>query len=77
MKGVQRGVFDMSEQFRRGLVFGLYATDGGNSRRIYTTSKRLADDMETIFTTLGIQCKIDVSDRRAEGCIIGGQRFNL
>ncbi len=75
-KGLRHNVFALSEQFRRGVIFGLYATDGGNSRRIYTTSKRLTEDMETLFTTLGMQCRIDVSDRREEGCVIHGKEYN-
>lgn len=55
-----------SEEFRRGIVDGLYDTDGGNSNRIYTTSPILKEHIELLFTSLGINTIIDISDRTGE-----------
>lgn len=65
-----------SEEFRRGIVDGYYATDGGNSNRIYTTSSGLVDDMEALFTSLGIHTVIDVTDRTDEPVIIRDKAYN-
>lgn len=66
-----------SAQFRRGILDGYYATDGGNSNRIYTTSKDMAYCMEALITSLGMQSIIDVSDRTGDGeVVIRGQKYN-
>lgn len=63
--------------FRKGIVDGLYLTDGGNSNRIYTTSKTLIDNLEALFTSLGKSTVINVSDRTGESIVvIRGQTFN-
>lgn len=59
-----------SVDFRQGIVDGYYLTDGGNSNRIYTTSRELISCMEALFTSLGKQTIIDVSDRRDEDVVI-------
>lgn len=64
-----------SSAFRRGVIDGYYVTDGGNSNRIYTTSKKLVSQMEVLFTSLGIPTIIDESDRTDEPVIIRGQEF--
>lgn len=66
----------MSLEFRRGILDGFYATDGGNSDRIYTTSKNLAHQMEAMLTTMGIQTIIDVSNRTDEKVVVRGKEFN-
>ena len=65
-----------SVAFRNGIKDGFYMTDGGNSCRIYTTSKSLAGQMEALLTSLGLQSIIDVSDRTDEPVIIRGESFN-
>jgi anaerobic ribonucleoside-triphosphate reductase len=65
-----------SEQCRKGILDGWYATDGGNSNRCYSVSKKLIDQMETLCTTLGIQTRIDVFDRRDEETYIRGEKIN-
>ena len=66
-----------SLSFRRGILDGMYLTDGGNSNRIYSSSKELIDDMEVLCTSLGIPTIIDVSDRTGEGrVVIDGREFN-
>lgn len=61
-----------STEFRRGIIDGMYATDGGNSNRIYTSSPELAKDLETILTSLGRQSIVDCSDRTNEPVVIRG-----
>ena len=66
-----------STEFRKGILDGYYLTDGGNSNRIYTTSKELAENIETLCTSLGITTIINKSDRRGEGkVVIRGKSFN-
>lgn len=65
-----------SEAFRKGILDGWYNTDGGNSNRCYTTSKELAEDMEVLITSLGMQSIINVSDRTEETIIIRGEEYN-
>ena len=65
-----------SEEFRRGILDGWYNTDGGNSNRCYTTSKELAEDMEVLITSLGMQSIINVSDRTNEKLIIREEEFD-
>ena len=65
-----------SEEFRRGILDGWYNTDGGNSNRCYTTSKELAEDMEALITSLGMQSVINISDRTEEPIIIRGEEYN-
>ena len=63
--------------FRQGILDGLYATDGGNSNRIYSTSKKQTYSIEALITSLGLVSIIDVSDRTGEGnVIIRGESFN-
>lgn len=62
--------------FRRGILDGWYATDGGNSNRCYTTSPKLAACMEALITSLGMQCVINVSDRTNEKVVIRDKEFN-
>lgn len=65
-----------SEEFRKGILDGWYNTDGGNSNRCYTTSPKLAECMEILITSLGLQSIINVSDRTDEKVIIRGEEFN-
>lgn len=52
-----------SKEFRRGIIDGLYTTDGGNSNRIYTSSERLKDSLVTLFASMGIPTTILKDDR--------------
>ena len=65
-----------SIEFRKGILDGWYHTDGGNSNRCYTTSKILAENMEVLITSLGMNSIIDVSDRTSEKVIIRGEEYN-
>lgn len=61
--------------FRKGILDGFYATDGGNSNRIYTASEKLAHTTECLITSLGMNSIIDVSDRTNEPVIIRGEKY--
>lgn len=65
-----------SVDFRKGIIDGWGMTDGGNSHRIYSISKDMIDGFEAILTSLGIQCRTDLTDRRDEVVIIRGETFN-
>lgn len=64
-----------SVEFRRGILDGWYITGGGNSNRCYTTSKGLADDMQILIMSLGMQSRCDISGRRDEDCVIRGSAY--
>lgn len=65
-----------SKEFRQGIIEGYYLTDGGNSNRIYSSSKELIEDIEVLLTSLGMVSIIDVEDRTNEIGIIRGEEFN-
>lgn len=65
-----------SIEFRKGILDGWYHTDGGNSNRCYTTSPKLAEDMEVLITSLGMNSIIDISDRTDEKIVIRGEEYN-
>lgn len=65
-----------SQEFRKGILDGWYNTDGGNSNRCYTTSPKLAECMEAVITSLGMQSIIDISDKTDEKCVIRGVEYN-
>ena len=65
-----------SIEFRKGILDGWYNTDGGNSNRCYTTSQKLAECMEALITSLGMQSIIDISDRTDEKVTIRGEEYN-
>lgn len=57
-------VFTMSEKFRRGVLVGHYATDGGNRHRIYTSSKKMVESINMLAATLGTTTSIFMDDRK-------------
>ena len=65
-----------SVEFRKGILDGWYNTDGGNSNRCYTTSPRLAECMEALITSLGMQSIVDISDKTDEPCVIRGVEYH-
>lgn len=65
-----------SYEFRKGILDGWYNTDCGNSNRCYTTSSKLAETMEILIMSLGLQSIIDISDRTDEKVIIRGIEYN-
>lgn len=65
-----------SVDFRKGILAGWYATDGGNSNRCYTTSPKLVEGMEALITSLGMSTIINISDRTDEAVVIRGESYN-
>ena len=62
-KGISGKAFEQSIDFRGGIIDGLYATDGGNSGRIYTSSETLKNDIITMCATLGRVTTVSVDTR--------------
>lgn len=62
-KGISGKAYLQSIEFRKGILAGLYETDGGNSNRIYTSSEQLRDDITTLCATLGIATNVTVDVR--------------
>jgi anaerobic ribonucleoside-triphosphate reductase len=75
-KELNLNVLEQSYEFRKGILDGWYNTDGGNSNRCYTSSPKLAEAMEVLITSLGLNSVIDISDRTDEKVIIRGEEFN-
>lgn len=46
-------LFGMSLDFRKGVVDGHYATDGGNRHRIYTSSEHMVETLNMLAATMG------------------------
>ena len=62
-KHMNLDILRTSMDFRKGVLFGISQTDGGDRNRIYTTSKKLISDIEAMLTTMGIISVIDEDDR--------------
>ena len=76
-KDLNLSILDQTLKFRNGIIDGWYMTDGGNSNRIYSTSKKLIDAGEWLFTSVGKNTVINISDRTGKNCvIIRGKKFN-
>ena len=56
-------VFEMSKEFRRGVIDGHYATDGGNSNRIYTSSPKMVETLNMLAASLGTTTSIYEDNR--------------
>jgi anaerobic ribonucleoside-triphosphate reductase len=65
-----------SLKFREGILDGWYKSDGGNSNRIYTTSKKLSECGELLITSIGKQSIINIEDRTNEKIVIRGEVYN-
>lgn len=61
-----------SLDFRKGILDGLYTTDGGNSNRIYTSSSDLKDSIVVLLASMGMVSNITTDNR--EGRL--GQNVN-
>ena len=57
-------LFDMSLEFRRGVIEGHYATDGGNRNRIYTSSPKMVETLNMLAATLGTTTNIYKDQRK-------------
>jgi anaerobic ribonucleoside-triphosphate reductase len=51
-------LFGMSLEFRKAVLEGHYATDGGNRNRIYTSSKKMVQSLNMLVATLGTTTSI-------------------
>ena len=56
-------LFDMSLDFRKGVIEGHYATDGGNRHRIYTSSKKMVETLNMLATTMGTTTSVCEDNR--------------
>lgn len=74
-KELDLNCLSQSVDFRKGILDGYYITDGGNSNRIYTTSTKMAEQIEVLITSLGKVSIIDIVDRTDEAVVIRGQKF--
>jgi len=74
-KNINLNALCQSIDFRRGIIDGMYDSDGGNSNRIYTSSTELVQSLEVIFSSLGYNTIIDAADRRGP-IEIKGETFN-
>lgn len=62
-KSISYKALNCSMDFRKGIIDGLYETDGGNRNRIYTSSESLRDSLVTLMASMGIASTISVDDR--------------
>lgn len=62
-KSLNLRALNCSIDFRKGIIDGLYTTDGGNSNRIYTSSEKLKDSLVVLFASLGMITNITVDNR--------------
>ena len=62
-KQISYRCLNCSVDFRRGIINGLYITDGGNSNRIYTSSKNMKDSLIVLFASLGMVTNISEDNR--------------
>lgn len=60
-------VLNCSIEFRKGIIEGLYTTDGNksseNCNRLYTSSEKLKDSLIVLFSSLGLVTKIYEDNR--------------
>ena len=52
-----------SFEFRCGILDGYMQTDGSNSNRIYSASKKAIDSLTTMLTSLGVPTRVDIDNR--------------
>lgn len=61
-KELDLSVLNCSVDFRKGIIDGLYTTDGNKSgedcNRLYTSSEKLKDSLVVLFSSLGLTTKI-------------------
>lgn len=62
-KAINLKALSCSLEFRRGIIDGLYVTDGGNNNRIYTSSEALRDSMIAVFASMGIVTTVNEDNR--------------
>lgn len=62
-KELSMSAVNCSLDFRKGIIDGLYTTDGGNNNRIYTCSEAMKDSMLALFSSLGLVTRIMEDNR--------------
>ena len=66
-KELDLSVLNCSVEFRKGIIEGIYTTDGNksseNCNRIYTSSENLKDTLVVLFSSLGLVTKIYEDNR--------------
>lgn len=62
-KSISPRAFSQSIDFKRGIIEGLYDTDGGNLNRIYTSSVQLKNSLITLCSTIGIITNVTEDNR--------------
>ena len=68
-KELDLSALNCSIEFRKGIVEGLYTTDGNksseNCNRLYTSSEKLKDTLIALFSSLGVATKIYKDERES------------
>ncbi len=73
-KNLNLNVLCQTEEFRKGILDGLHATDGHSEYNIvYTSSEALMKSIECLIVSLGGFCNISVDTRVDEPIVIRGQ----
>lgn len=62
-KELNMRALNFSKAFRKGILDGWEATDGGNNQRIYTSSQNLVKSMQTLLSSLGMVSTITEDNR--------------
>lgn len=62
-KSLSADILNTSIEFRKGIVDGLYQTDGGNSNRIYTSSSKMVKALKLLFASLGMVTIVNEDNR--------------
>lgn len=76
-KELNMDILLQSVEFRKGICYGWYASDGGNSNRIYTTSKNIIPQAEALFNSIGMNTIVNVNDNTGMGVVtIRGITYN-
>lgn len=57
-------IFDMSIDFKKGVIDGHLDTDGGNRNRIYTSSKKMVETINMLCATMGTTTNIYKDERQ-------------
>jgi anaerobic ribonucleoside-triphosphate reductase len=64
-KGISKKVYNMTKDFREGIIHGLMITDGSKDKnRYYTSSSILRDDLLTLCASLGQKALVSNEDTR-------------
>jgi hypothetical protein len=62
-KSLNLKAINKSLNFRKGIINGLYQTDGGNNNRIYTASLNMVNSLATLFASLGTTINVTEDNR--------------